>query len=414
MHSREDCLQMDATDWIGALRDAFDLPDDVIYLDGNSLGAKPKSASLRVQQVVDQQWGRDLIQSWNKAHWFDLPHKLGMQLLDLLGARPGEVVVTDTTSINLFKALACALQMQAEKDSRRKKIVTERANFPSDIYMAQGLTQWLAQGHEIVLVDDSSELAQVIDADTAVVMLTHVNYRTGYMHPMAEVSALAHQHGALMLWDLAHSAGAVPLDLRNDGADMAVGCTYKYLNGGPGAPAFIWVLSEHLRYFRQPLSGWWSHAEPFQMSPEYRPDVGIRRALCGTQCIVSLALVDCGLEVFARTDMQSIRKKSLALGDLFIALVAQECAGLGLELVTPRAHAQRGSQICLRHPHAYAVMQALIGRGVIGDYREPEIMRFGLAPLYIRYVDIWDAVATLKDILQRKDYDEHALPHMVT
>ncbi|WP_338848630.1 kynureninase [Massilia sp. W12] len=414
MLTREDCLQLDAKDTISALRDAFDLPEGLIYLDGNSLGAKPKAASLRAQQVVDQQWGQDLIQSWNKAHWFELPMKLGMQMLDLLGAWPNEVAVTDTTSVNLFKALAFCLKHQAQKDPARKKIISERSNFPSDLYIAQGLSNWLEQGHELVLLDDIADLPKVLNEECAVLMLTHVNYRSGAMLPMQEITALAHQHGALMLWDLAHSAGAVPLDLRGCDADLAVGCTYKYLNGGPGAPAFIWIHSRFLRDFEQPLSGWWSHIEPFAMRPEYRPTPGIGRALCGTQCIVSMSLVECGLDVFARTDMQAIRAKSLALGDLMLALLEQECAGLDVQVITPREHARRGSQICLAHPHAYGVMQALIKRGVVGDYRAPDIMRFGLAPLYVRFVDIWDAVYVLKEILQKQEYDPDAIPLLVS
>jgi len=287
----------------------------------------------------------------------------------------------------------------------RKVILTERSNFPTDIYMAQGLAAWLQRGYQVKLVDTPQELAGAIDSDTAVVMLTHVNYRTGYQHDMAATSALAHQHGALIVWDLAHSAGAVPLDLHADGADFAVGCTYKYLNGGPGSPAFIWVPQRHQAGFSQPLSGWWGHATPFAMAPDFAPTQGIGRALCGTQPITSLALVECGLDVFAQTSMAAVRSKSLALTDLFIALVEQRCANHPLGLVTPRAHAQRGSQVSFTHPHGYAVMQALIARGVIGDYREPEIMRFGFTPLYTSFTDVWDAVEILKQILDDQAFD---------
>lgn len=414
MKTRDDCLALDTNDQIAALRDAFDLPDDVIYLDGNSLGAKPKAASARVQHIVEQEWREDLIRSWNQAGWFNLPHKLGMQMLDLLGAWPGEVVVTDTTSINLFKALACALHLQTKNKPSAKKIITECSNFPSDIYIAQGISSWLDKGFSVQLVDTPEELETAIDGETAVVLLTHVNYRTGYQFDMQAITELAHQHGALMIWDLAHSAGAVPLDLHQCGADMAVGCTYKYLNGGPGAPAFIWVHNTLLPHFQQPLTGWWGHTSPFEMSPEFTPTMGIGRALCGTQGIISMALVECGLDVFARTDMRAIRSKSLALTDLFIELVEQECANHPLQLITPREHARRGSQVSYQHPHAFGVMQALIERGVIGDYREPEIMRFGFTPLYTRFVDVWDAVATLKEILEQESYDAHAIPHSVT
>jgi kynureninase len=412
MISRSDCLARDAADTLAPLREQFDLPAGVIYLDGNSLGARPKAALTRATEVIAKEWGKDLITSWNSAGWFEMPKRLGNQLAPLLGAHDGEVVVTDTTSINLFKALAAALHEQAH--SGRKTIVTERSNFPTDIYMAQGLTSWLDRGYEVRLVDSPDQLPQAIGADTAVVMLTHVNYRTGYQHDMAAISALAHQHGALIVWDLAHSAGAVPLDLHADGADYAVGCTYKYLNGGPGAPAFIWVPQRRQEQFRHPLSGWWGHANPFAMAPDFAPTAGIGRALCGTQPITSLAMVECGLDVFAQTGMAAIRAKSLALTDLFIALVEQRCASHPLGLVTPREHARRGSQVSFTHPHGYAVMQALIARGVIGDYREPEIMRFGFTPLYTSFADVWDAVEILKQILDDKAYDTAAERGTVT
>jgi kynureninase len=414
MMTRTACLALDAADELAALRAQFDLPEGVIYLDGNSLGAQPRTALERAQQVIAGEWGTDLIKSWNTAGWFDLPSRLGDKLAPLLGAGPGEVVVSDTTSINLFKALAAALHQQAAVAADRKVIVSERSNFPTDLYIAQGLTAWLDRGYRLRLVDSPEDLNTAIDAQTAVVMLTHVNYRSGRMHDMRAVTALAHKQGALMLWDLAHSAGAVPLDLNGDGADYAVGCTYKYLNGGPGSPAFLWVAPRHQADFRQPLSGWWSHASPFSMQPEFQPVDGIRRALCGTQPVVSLALVECGLDVFAQTNMTAIRRKSLALTDLFIELVEQRCARHPLQLVTPREHGQRGSQVSFAHPHGYAVMQALIARGVIGDYREPHVMRFGFMPLYTRFVDVWDAVETLADILDGEQYDITAQRDAVT
>ena len=413
--TRNDCAALDAADPLAPLRQQFDLPEGVIYLDGNSLGARPKSALARAQDVIAREWGHDLIGSWNSAGWFDLPKRLGDRLAPLIGAHGGEVVVNDTTSLNLFKALAAGLHMQAQgAGAARKVIVTERSNFPTDIYMAQGLASWLERGYSVRLVDSVDELPGAMDGDTALVVLTRVNYRTGYRHDLGALSARAHEQGALIVWDLAHSAGAVPLDLHRDGADLAVGCTYKYLNGGPGAPAFIWVPQRHQAAFSQPLSGWWGHANPFAMAPEFTPCEGIGRALCGTQPIVSLAMVESGLEVFEQTSMQAIRAKSLALTDLFIALVEQRCAGLALELVTPRQHARRGSQVSFTHPHGYAVMQALIARGVIGDYREPAIMRFGFTPLYTSFADVWDAVAILKHILDDTAYDVNARRSAVT
>jgi kynureninase len=417
--TRADCLARDAQDPLAPLRERFDLPPGLIYLDGNSLGARPRTALERAGQVVAREWGRDLITSWNTAGWFDLPHRLGERLGPLIGAAPGEVVVTDTTSLNLFKALAAAIQLQEKVQAEgphaaRRVIVTERSNFPTDIYMAEGLTEWLARGYRVRLVDSVDELPAAVDEDCAVVMLTHVNYRSGYQHDMAALTRHAHRQGALTVWDLAHSAGAVPVDLHAAEADFAVGCTYKYLNGGPGAPAFIWVPRRHQAGFAHPLTGWWSHAQPFAMAPGFAPADGIGRALCGTQPVVSLALVECGLEIFEETGMEAIRAKSLALTDLFIELVETTCANHPLGLVTPREHARRGSHVSFTHPHGDAVMAALIARGVVGDYREPEIMRFGFTPLYTRFVDVWDAVAILKEVLDREDYDVAAERRHVT
>jgi kynureninase len=412
--SRADCAALDAQDPLARLRDRFELPDGVIYLDGNSLGARPRASLARAHEVVAQEWGQDLIKSWNTAGWFDMPKRLGDRLAPLIGAHAGEVVVTDTTSLNLFKALAAALEIQRRKAPERKVIVTERSNFPTDIYMADGLARWLDRGYSVRLVDSVEEIAAAVDADCAVLMLTHVNYRTGWQHDMAASTRHAHEAGALAVWDLAHSAGAVPLDLHGAGADFAVGCTYKYLNGGPGAPAFIWVPRRHQAAFSHPLTGWWSHAAPFAMSHGFTAADGIGRALCGTQPVTSLAMVECGLEIFEETDMQAIRAKSLALTDLFIALVEARCAQHPLGLVTPREHARRGSQVSFTHPQGYAVMQALIERGVIGDYREPEIMRFGFTPLYTRYADVWDAVEILRDILDSAGYDAGAARSAVT
>jgi kynureninase len=412
--SRADCAALDAQDPLGVLRDRFELPEGVIYLDGNSLGARPRAALARAHEVVAMEWGQDLIKSWNKAGWFEMPKRLGDRLAPIIGARPGEVAVTDTTSLNLFKALAAALEIQRRQAPERKVIVTERSNFPTDIYMADGLARWLDRGYSIRLVDDVDGLAAAVDADCAVLMLTHVNYRTGWQHDMAALTRHAHEAGALALWDLAHSAGAVPLDLHGAEADFAVGCTYKYLNGGPGAPAFIWVPEKHQAAFSHPLTGWWSHAAPFAMSHGFTAADGIGRALCGTQPITSLALVECGLEIFEETDMEAIRAKSLALTDLFIALVEARCASHPLALVTPREHARRGSQVSFTHPHGYAVMQSLIERGVIGDYREPEIMRFGFTPLYTSYANVWDAVEILRDILDNERYDANAARSAVT
>ncbi len=404
--SRNECVALDQHDPLAPLRNEFLLPEGLIYLDGNSLGVTPKASVSRARQLVQHEWAANLIQSWNKAGWFDLPTRLGDKLAPLIGANAGEVVVTDSTSINLFKALAGALRIQSLEPAtaQRKVIVTERSNFPSDIYIAQGLSQWLNRGYQLRLVDSPEELHEAIDSDTTVVMLTHVNYRSAHMLDLQGVTAHAHRQGALIIWDLAHSAGAVPVELNLANADFAVGCTYKYLNGGPGSPAFIWVAPRHQAHFFHPLSGWWGHAAPFAMDPSYQAGSGIKRALCGTQPVISLALVECGLDIFSRTDMGAIRKKSLALTDLFIDLVETRCAMHPLKLATPREHHLRGSHVSVEHPDGYAVMQSLIERGVIGDYREPHIMRFGFTPLYLRFSDVWDAVDTLFDILDSSAY----------
>ncbi|MCS3420844.1 kynureninase [Pseudomonas sp. BIGb0450] len=406
MTTRTHCLTLDAQDPLAPLRNQFALPAGVIYLDGNSLGARPVAALARAQAVIAEEWGNGLIRSWNSAGWADLAQRLGNRLAPLIGARDGEVVITDTTSINLFKVLSAALTVQRERAPSRKVIVSEASNFPTDLYIAEGLTELLQQGYSLRLVNSPDELPQAIDQDTAVVMLTHVNYKTGYMYDMQAQTALSHECGALAIWDLAHSAGAVPIDLHQAAADYAIGCTYKYLNGGPGSQAFVWVNPALVDAVTQPLSGWFGHTRQFAMESRYAPSQGIARYLCGTQPITSLAMVECGLDIFAQTDMASLRTKSLALTDLFIALVESRCAAHELTLITPREHARRGSHVSFEHPEGYAVIQALIARGVIGDYREPRIMRFGFTPLYTSFTEVWDAVEILGEILDQKTWDQ--------
>ncbi|WP_339531118.1 kynureninase [Pseudomonas mucidolens] len=406
MSTRTHCLTLDEQDPLAPLREQFVLPDGVIYLDGNSLGARPVAALARAQAVIVEEWGNGLIRSWNSAGWADLAQRLGNRLAPLIGARDAEVVITDTTSINLFKVLSAAVTVQRQRQPQRKVIVSEASNFPTDLYIVEGLAELLQQGYSLRLVNSPEELPQAIDEDTAVVMITHVNYKTGYMHDMQALTALSHECGALTIWDLAHSAGAVPIDLHQAGADYAIGCTYKYLNGGPGSQAFAWVNPALVECARQPLSGWFGHSRQFAMEPHYAPGQGITRYLCGTQPITSLAMVECGLDIFAQTDMASLRTKSLALTDLFIEQVEARCAAHGLRLITPREHARRGSHVSFEHPEGYAVIQALIARGVIGDYREPKIMRFGFTPLYTRFTEVWDAVEILGEILDGKTWDQ--------
>jgi len=406
MPLRSHCQTLDAQDPLAPLREQFALPHGMIYLDGNSLGARPVASLARAQQVIAQEWGDGLIRSWNSAGWADLALRLGDRLAPLIGARDGEVAITDTTSINLFKVLSAALSVQRQRAPARKVIVSEASNFPTDLYIAEGLAELLQQGYSLRLVSSPDELTQAIDADVAVVMLTHVNYKTGYLYDMQGVTTLSHECGALTIWDLAHSAGAVPVDLHRAGADYAIGCTYKYLNGGPGSQAFVWVNPALVNLVRQPLSGWFGHTRQFAMETSYAPSAGIARYLCGTQPITSLAMVECGLELFERTDMASLRRKSLALTDLFIDLVEARCAAHHLVLITPREHARRGSHVSFEHPEGYAVIQALIARGVIGDYREPRIMRFGFTPLYTSFTEVFDAVEILGEILDNRTWDQ--------
>ncbi len=398
--SRAQCEALDAQDGLAPLRVQFALPQGVIYLDGNSLGALPKATPGRVAELIEQEWGRDLITSWNRHGWIDLPRRLGDKLARLIGAGPGEVVVADSTSVNLFKLLAAALRI----NPGRAAILSERENFPTDLYIAEGLAALMAQGHHLRLVEGDA-LEAAIDAGTAVVMLTHVNYRTGAMHDMAGMTEAAHRAGALMLWDLAHSAGAVPVDLAVADADFAVGCGYKYLNGGPGAPAFLWVAPRHQERFVQPLSGWLGHAEPFAFEPGYRPAPGIGRYLCGTPPMLSMAALEAGIDVLLAAPPAALREKSLRLTEIFIAAVEQQAAGQGLGLITPREAGRRGSQVSFRHEAGYPVIQALIARGIIGDFRAPVILRFGFAPLYTRFTDAWDAAAALGEVLRSREWD---------
>jgi kynureninase len=429
MITHHDCQARDAADPLRPLRDLFSIPEGVIYLDGNSLGVMPKAALARASEVITQEWGQGLIRSWNTAGWFNLPQRLGNQIAPLIGAGSDQVVVTDSTSINLFKVLSAALSIAQQDAPERRVIVSERSNFPTDLYIAEGLCK--ERGYTLQLVEPE-DITAALNAQVAVLMLTHVNYRTGAMHDMAAVTAAAHNAGALTVWDLAHSAGAVPVDLVGAGADFSVGCGYKYLNGGPGAPAFVWVHPKHADRFWQPLAGWWGHALPFAFTPDYQPAAGINRYLCGTQPIVSLSLMECGLDGFkaaqALGGMAALRAKSLALTDLFIELVEQRCHGYGLGLATPRAHAQRGSQVCLTREHseqgsgAFAIVQALIARGVIGDFRagdggvHKDILRFGFTPLYIGFEDVWHAVEHLCQVLQTQEWQkpEFNQKHAVT
>jgi len=411
--TRDQALALDAADALAPLRAQFKLPPGVIYLDGNSLGALPNTAAARVQQVLADEWGKGLIRSWNSAGWITLPQRVGDKIARLVGAGAGELVVADSTSVNLFKVLAAALSIARADAPQRRVIVSERSNFPTDLYIAEALAK--ERGFELVLAE-ADELPARLNADTALLMLTHVNYRSGRMHDMAALTTLAHDAGALTVWDLAHSAGAVPVDLHGAQADFAVGCGYKYLNGGPGAPAFVWAHPKHAERFWQPLAGWMGHAAPFEFTPGYRPAAGIARYLCGTPAVLSLAALECGVDTVLAAEpvggIAALRSKSLALTRWFAELVEARCPQL--TRVSPRDDATRGSQVCFAHPDiGYPVMQALIARGVIGDFRAGDkshpagamdILRFGFTPLYLRFVDAFDAAEHLRAVIENEEW----------
>lgn len=391
---------LDREDPLARFREQFELPMGVVYLDGNSLGPMPHRTLARLIDVTREEWGQSLIRAWNDRGWIAMPQRVGDKIARLIGAGPGEVVAADSTSVNLFKMLSAACVLRPD----RGIIVTETENFPTDVYIAEGLVAMLGEGYRVRAVA-REKIGDAIDSSVAAVALTHVDYRNGEMHDMAGISAAAHAAGALTVWDLSHSAGAVPVDLDAARADFAVGCGYKYLNGGPGAPAFLFVAGRHQAAARQPLSGWMGHAAPFAFEPRYRPADGIARHLCGTPGILGMAALEEGVNLMLEADMAQIRRKSVLLSETFIALVEEACAGHGFALASPRDAARRGSQVCFRHPEGYAIMQALIARGVIGDFRTPDILRFGFAPLYLRYADIQLAAETLKQVMDGDEWD---------
>ena len=396
--TREEARQLDAADPIAACRARFRLPAGKIYLDGNSLGALPADAPARIAHTVEEQWGSDLIGSWNRHGWIDWPTRIAAKLAPIVGARPDELLIADSTSVCLFKLLAAA----ASARPGRKTILTQQRNFPTDLYVAQGLAGMLGMRLRSVPAD---EVLAAIDEDTAVVTLTHVDYRGASIHDMAEMNAAAHAAGALTVWDLSHSAGAIELDLAAAGCDLAVGCGYKYLNGGPGAPAFIYVAGRLQHELRSPLQGWMGHAEPFAFDDDYRPADGIVKFLTGTPSILALAALDAGLDTFDGVAMRDVAAKSRALSQLFVDEVEARCAG-EVRLASSRDPMQRASHIVFAHASGYAVMQALIARGVIGDFRAPDLMRFGFTPLYTSFEDAWTAAETLADILSTGAWDQ--------
>jgi kynureninase len=394
MTSREACVARDCADPLRGIRGRFVLPEGLIYLDGNSLGPMPRAAAGILNRTIEQEWGQDLIRSWNSAGWFDMPVRLGDRVGALLGAAPGQTVVCDTTSINLYKAIHAAIGLRPDRDV----VIAEAESFPTDLYIVEGAMKSAGRRMKRRLIGaDGASVEALLDRNVAVGVLSHVNYRTGELLDMAAITKQIHDAGALVVWDLCHSIGVAEIAFDRDAVDFAVGCTYKYLNGGPGSPAFIAVAKTHQATAQHPLSGWWGHAAPFAFDRDFRPDTGIKRFLCGTQPIISLRGVDVALDAMEGVEMAALRQKSLALTELFMARVSALLPGL--DIVTPRQPSLRGSQVGISFDRGYAVIQAMIDRGVIGDFRAPDLMRFGFAPLYVRFADVWDAAEILADCI---------------
>jgi kynureninase len=392
--TRTVCVERDSQDPLRSLRDRFVIPEGIIYLDGNSLGPMPKAAPDVLSRTIEQEWSQDLIRSWNSAGWFDMPVRLGDRVGALIGAAAGQTLVCDTTSINLYKAIQAAIGLRPDRDV----IIAEGAAFPTDLYIIEGAMKSAGRPMQRRLIGrDSPSIDTLIDRNVAVAVLSHVDYRTGALLDIAAITSRLHDAGALVIWDLCHSAGVMEIGFDVHAIDFAVGCTYKYLNGGPGSPAFIAVAAAHQATPHQPLSGWWGHAAPFAFDRDFRPDPGIRRFLCGTQPIISLRGVEVALDAMAGAEVAALRLKSLALTELFIARVVSLLPGL--EIVTPAEPSLRGSQVAITFDKGYPVIQAMIERGVIGDFRAPNIMRFGFAPLYVRFQDVWDAAEMLADCI---------------
>ncbi|MGZ4458801.1 MAG: kynureninase [Nocardioidaceae bacterium] len=392
--------ERDAASPLRGRRDLFSLPADVVYLDGNSLGALPRAVPDRLAAVVAEEWGRGLISSWNDAGWVHLSRRVGAKIARLVGAGAEDVLVGDSTSVTLFKTMVAACRLRPD----RRVVVIEPTTFPTDGYVAAGVARTL--GLELRWCDPADPAA-ALDDDVALLCLTHVDFRTGAMFDLDALTRAAHDAGALMLWDLCHSAGAVPVDLTAADADLAVGCTYKYLNGGPGSPAFVWVHPRHQAAIEQPVTGWFGHARPFAMDRDYEPAAGITRMASGTPPVLALSALDTALDVFDGVSLDAVRAASLSLTGYFIDLVDARLGRL-FEVVTPRSPARRGSQVSLRHDAAYGVVQALIARGVVGDFRAPDVARFGFAPLYVTHTDVYDAVDHLVAVMDEQEYADPA------
>ncbi len=394
MLTRDDLLALDAADLLARHRAQFDIPDGLIYLDGNSLGAQPKSVPAAAGVVLDE-WQDQLIGGWRQAGWWELPLVVGDKIGRLIGAAPGQVLACDTTTVNLYKTISAAVVLRPD----RSVILSEEIGFPTDQYIVDSVAG--RTGRTVRKVPRGESVTDYLDDSVAVAVLGQVDFRTAALLDIPTTTAAVHDAGALVVWDLSHSAGVVSITLDADDADFAVGCTYKYLNGGPGAPAYLYVNEGILSGTLQPLQGWLSHADPFLMTNDYEPAPGVRRFLTGTQPIVALRVLDAALDVYVDVDVAAVRAKGIRLTDLFIQLVDERCAGLGLDLISPRPAESRGSQVSLRHPDAVPVYERLVANGVRGDFRSPDILRFGFAPLYVSYADVWDAVEVLQAVLEK-------------
>ena len=400
--TREDTIKMDGADPIAHLRERFELPEGDIYLDGNSLGALPLGVMERLEVAVKKEWGQGLIRSWNDADWYPAPQRAGAAIARILGADDDEVIVCDSISVNLFKLLVGALRMR----KGRKIIVSEIGNFPTDVYINQEVADLMGCELRCVIPEEVEAAISAAGDNLAIVQLTHVHYKTGRIYDMQGITKKVQDLGGLVIWDLAHSAGCLPVQLNDCNADFAVGCGYKYLNGGPGAPAFVFVARRHFEAMDQPLRGWHGHAEPFAFTQKYKPHPTIDQMLTGTASQLATLALETALKVFEDVDMNLLRQKNMALGDLFIALVEQELGGMNFELASPKEAEHRGSQVSLIHEEGYAIMQAVIARGIIGDFRAPDILRFGFASPYVRYIDIWDSIAHLRDVMEMREWDQ--------
>lgn len=397
-------MALDESDSLASKALEFEVPAGKIYLNGNSLGPLTRTARARAQDTIDQQWGQDLIASWNKHHWIDLPLTVGGKIAVLVGAASNQVACCDSVSINLFKLLSCALQLQPD----RSTVLSQKDNFPTDLYIAEGLSRLLGARNCELRLEEADSLEQALDSRPAVLLLSQVNFRSGALHDIEKLTSAAHEKGTLVIWDLSHSVGVLPLQLDQWQVDFAVGCGYKYLNGGPGAPAFLYVASRHLANISQPLSGWMGHRAPFDFQSSYDACDGIGQFLCGTPPIISMSVLDSALDVFSDVTMAQLRAKSVQLTELFLRLVRQNNTMVELQLHSPEDAGSRGSQLTFAHPSAYAIGRALSAAGVIADFRSPDLLRFGFSPLFLSFEEVWDSAEILASILHNERYKDSA------